>query len=50
MFGLEFGDMVLFLTAVTGKMMAKLKSKWSYGIFLGVRPRSNEIRLAPKKT
>ena len=41
--GLEFGEKVLFMRTTEGKMMAKLRSKWDYGIFVGVRPRSNEI-------
>ena len=44
--GLEFGEKVLFMKAAKGKLMAKLRSKWDYGIFVGVRPRSNEIWVA----
>ena len=36
--GLEFGEKVLFMKATKGKMMAKLRSKWDYGIFVGARP------------
>ena len=41
--GLEFGEI---MKATKGKMMAKLRLKWDYGIFVGVRPRSNEIWVA----
>ena len=36
--GLEFVEKVLFMKTTKGKMMAKLRSKWDYGIFVGVRP------------
>ena len=32
--GLEFGVDFLFMKATKGKMMAKLRSKWDYGIFV----------------
>ena len=47
--GLEFGEKVLFMKTTNGKMMAKLRSKWDYGIFVGVRPRSNEIWVATEE-
>ena len=47
--GLEFGEKVLFMKTTKGKMMAKLRSKWDYGIFVGVRPRSNEIWVATEE-
>ena len=47
--GLEFGEKVLFMKTTKGKMMAKLRSKWDHGIFVGVRPRSNEIWEATEK-
>ena len=47
--GLEFGERVLFMKTTKGKMMAKLRSKWDYGIFVGVRPRSNEIWVATEE-
>ena len=47
--GPQFGEQVLFMTATMGKMMAKLRSMWDYGIFVGVRPQSNHIWVAIAK-
>ena len=47
--GLEFGEKVLFMKTTKGNMMAKLRSKWDYGIFVGVRRRSNEIWVATEE-
>ena len=48
--GLEFGEKVLYKVRTEAKM-AKLRSRWEYGIFIGVRQRSHEIWIAtPDKT
>ena len=47
--GLEFGEKVLFMKKEKGKTLAKLRSKWDYGIFVGVRVRSNEIWVATRE-
>ena len=44
--GSEFGEKVLLMKVTKGKMMAELRSKWDCGIFVGMRPRSNEIWVA----
>ena len=36
----------LFMKATKGSMMATMRSKWDYGIFVGGRPRSNKICVA----
>ena len=40
--GLEFGEKVLWKHR-SGRRMEKLNARWSYGIFLGVTPRSPRI-------
>ena len=40
--GLEFGEKVLW-KYFPGQKMEKLNARWGYGMFLGVRPRSNEL-------
>ena len=45
--GIEFGEKVLWRKK-KGDKMAKLRSKWGYGIFLGVRRRSGELWVANK--
>jgi hypothetical protein len=43
--GLEFGEKVLYKKRL-GNRMEKINARWDYGIFLGVRRRSNEVWLA----
>ena len=43
--GLEFGEKVLYKTRPEGKM-CKIRPRWEYGIFVGVRPASNELWIA----
>ena len=45
--GLEFGEKVLWRKKKADKM-AKLRSRWSYGIFVGVRRKSGEMWIATK--
>ena len=48
--GLEFGEKVLYKVKRDTKM-GKLRSRWEYGIFVGVRQRSGEVWIAtPDKT
>ena len=46
--GLEFGEKVLWRKA-KGDKMAKLRSRWAYGIFVGVRRKSGELWVANKR-
>ena len=43
--GLEFGEKVLYRKKAKTKM-DKINSRWAYGIFVGVRPRSGELWVA----
>ena len=45
--GLEFGEKILWRKK-KGDRMAKLRSRWSFGIFLGVRRKSGEMWVATK--
>ena len=38
----DFGERVMFMPTVQGTKMNKLESKWDFGRFVGIRPRSNE--------
>ena len=40
--GLEFGERVLFKIPPKQKM-AKIEARWTEGVFVGVRRRSNEV-------
>ena len=40
--GLEFGEKVMYKHA-PGKHMEKINARWSLGLFVGVRSRSNEL-------
>jgi len=40
--GVEFGEKVLYKKQV-GSKMEKINARWEYGIFVGVRRRSNEL-------
>ena len=42
MAGLEFGEKLLW-KKLKGPKMAKMKARWEYGIFVGVRRRSGEF-------
>ena len=46
--GLEFGEKLLWRKK-KGDKMAKLRSRWAYGIFVGVRRRSGELWVANKR-
>ena len=43
--GLEFGEKVLYKIKGDGKLN-KIRPRWEYGIFVGVRPTSNEVWIA----
>ena len=38
----DFGGRVMFMPTVLGTKMNKLESKWDFGRFCGIRPRSNQ--------
>ena len=38
----EFGERVMFMPVSHGGKLNKLESKWDFGRFCGIRPRSNE--------
>ena len=42
--GVEFGEKVMFKKRV-GSRLEKIKASWEYGIFVGVRRRSNELQV-----
>ena len=39
---MDFGEKVMYMPIVHGRKLNKLETKWSFGRFCGVRPRSNE--------
>ena len=39
---MDYGEKVMFMPVVHGSKLKKLESKWSFGRFCGIRPRSNE--------
>ena len=43
--GIEFGEKVLFKIKA-GQKMEKINARWDYGIFVGVKRRSNELMIA----
>ena len=45
--GVEFGEKVMYKLKAGGRL-EKINSRWDYGIFVGVRRRSNELYLATK--
>ena len=47
--GLEFGEKVLWKSPA-GAKMEKLNARWGYGLFMGVRARSNELIIADRDT
>ena len=46
--GVEFGEKVLYKVKL-GSKLEKINPRWEYGIFVGVRRRSNEIQVATKE-
>ena len=46
--GVEFGEKLLFRKR-TGQKMEKINERWQYGIFVGIRRKSNEPMIATKK-
>ena len=45
MLGIEFGETVLYKVK-RGAKLEKIKARWDYGIFVGVRKVSNELLVA----
>ena len=39
----DFGERVMFMPVSHGGKLNKLQSKWSFGRYCGIRPRSNEV-------
>ena len=48
MIGLEFGEKVLYKIQPRAKLQ-KIQPRWDFGIFIGVRRRSNEVMIATKE-
>ena len=48
--GLEFGEKVLWKYSAKGPKMEKLNARWGYGLFVGVRTRSNELVIVDQET
>ena len=46
--GVEFGEKVLYKLK-KGNKMEKLNARWDYGIFVGIRRRSNEVMVSTKE-
>ena len=47
--GVEFGEKIMYKVKM-GSKMGKINARWEYGIFVGVRKRSNELMVAiPEK-
>ena len=46
--GIEFGEKLLFKRRA-GQKKEKMNERWQYGIFVGIRRRSNEPMIATKK-
>ena len=42
----EFGEKLLYKVRQENGKMAKIRERWGYGIFVGVRPRSGEVWVA----
>jgi hypothetical protein len=47
--GLEFAEKVMWKHP-PGKVMQKINSRWSYGLFIGVRVKSNELIIMDQDT
>ena len=39
----DYGEQVMFMPVVHGGKLSKLDTKWSFGRFCGIRPRTNEM-------
>jgi hypothetical protein len=48
--GLEFGEKVLWKYGANGPKMEKLNPRWGYGLFIGVRAKSNELIIVDQET
>ena len=48
--GLEFGEKVLWKFSAAGPKMEKLKARWGYGLFVGVRAKSGELIIIDQGT
>ena len=46
--GVEFGEKLLYKIPM-GNKMEKINSRWEYGIFVGVKRKSNQIMVATKE-
>ena len=47
MMGIEFGEKVLYKIKL-GQRLEKINSRWDFGIFVGVRRKSNEMWIATR--
>ena len=48
--GLEFGEKVLWKYGTKGPKMEKMNARWGYGLFIGVRTKSNELIVVDQET
>ena len=48
--GVEFGEKVLCKFVPKGQKMEKINARWGYGLFIGVRVRSNELLVVDEET
>ena len=46
--GIEFGEKVLYKIKLGGKL-EKLNARWAYGIFVGIRRKSNEVMVSTQE-
>ena len=46
--GIEFGEKLLYMVKAKTKM-EKLNSRWEHGVFVGVKRKSGEVRIATEK-
>ena len=46
--GVEFGEKLLWKPRVSGNLQ-KMNPRWEYGIFVGIRKKSNEVLVAKKE-
>ena len=48
--GIEFGEKVLWKYATKGLKLQKVNARWGYGLFIGVRARSNELIIVDQES
>ena len=48
--GVEFGEKVLWKYGMKGPKIEKMNARWGYGLFIGVRTKSNELVVVDQET